>query len=217
MSKIILSAIIFLFSINLSFADETAEVRTFVDKLGNTIIKVADDKKLNINQKREQLIQVIDGVIDANWISKFVLGKNYRTANDEQKEEFRKLYREFMIQTYSPKFTGYKGEKFSITSVVNDGNYYTAQCIFYPQDESPAVNIDFRVKKNTDTSVNKSKFLIFDIVAEGVSLIETQRSEFGAVIARDGLEKFLVDLKDRTEKITAENKKPAPKNKPVKK
>lgn len=209
MLRIILSTIIFLLSANLSFADEAKEVETFINDLGNKIIKIANNKKFNVNQKREQLIKTIDGVIDADWISKFVLGKNYRLASAEQKEQFRKLYREFMINTYSPKFTGYSGETFAISAVTNDGNYYTAKCLFYPKDQAPTINLDFRVRKNTDTSVNKSHFLVFDIVAEGVSLIETQRSEFGAVITKDGLDKFLADLKDRNAKLKAENSKPA--------
>ncbi len=209
MFRIISSVIILLLSANLSFANETKEVEILINDLGNKIIKIADDKKLNINQKRDQLIKTIDAVIDNDWISKFVLGKNYRLANDEQKEQFKKLYHEFMINSYSSKFTGYSGETFSIASVNNDGNYYTAKCFFYNKGNSPAINIDFRVKKNNDTSVNKSNFLIFDIVAEGISLIETQRSEFGAVIAKDGLDKFIIDLKERNAKLKAENNKPA--------
>ncbi|MES2677639.1 MAG: ABC transporter substrate-binding protein [Pseudomonadota bacterium] len=212
MPKIILSALILLFFTNPSFADEAKEVESFVNDLGNKIIKIADDKKLNVNQKRDQLIKTIDGVIDADWVSKFVLGKNYRLANPEQKEQFKKLYREFMINTYSPKFTGYSGEKFTISSITNDGNYYTAKCLFYPKDKAPIVNLDFRVKKNPDTSVNKSNFLVFDIVAEGVSLIETQRSEFGAVITKDGLDKFLADLKERNTKLKAASGKPSKTN-----
>ena len=209
MFRIISSVIILLLSANLSFANETKEVEILINDLGNKIIKIADDKKLNINKKRKQIIKIIDDVIDNDWISKFVLGKNYRLANDEQKEQFKKLYHEFMINSYSSKFTGYSGETFSIASVNNDGNYYTAKCFFYNKGNSPAINIDFRVKKNNDTSVNKSNFLIFDIVAEGISLIETQRSEFGAVIAKDGLDKFIIDLKERNAKLKAENNKPA--------
>jgi phospholipid transport system substrate-binding protein len=203
MKKIIFAVVILLFSTNLSFADDSKDVEAFVNDLGNKIIKIASNKTYNLNQKRDQLIKLVDGVIDADWISKFVLGKNYRTATPEQKDKFKKLYREFMINTYSPKFTGYNGEKFSITSVNSDNNYYTAKCIFYPKD-APNINLDFRVRKAQDNS----SYMIFDIVAEGVSLIETQRSEFASVISQDGMDKFLVDLEERTKKLKAENAKP---------
>jgi hypothetical protein len=46
------------------------------------------------------------------------------------------------------------------------------------------------------------------VIAEGVSLIETQRSEFGTVIAKDGLDKFMDDLQVRIKNLKTENAKP---------
>jgi len=204
MSKIISSIFVFLFFISQSFADETKEVRSFIDALGNKIIAVASDDSLKINQRRDRLTEIIDEVVDTDWIAKFVLGRHYRVATDSQKEKFKKLYHDFMINTYGPKFNGYNGEKFTITSIVNENNYYTTKCIFYPKNSEPDINIDFRVRKNTTS--NQPKFLIFDVVAEGVSLIETQRSEFGAVISKDGLDNFMVDLQERIKKLKTEAK-----------
>jgi phospholipid transport system substrate-binding protein len=206
MSKIISSIFVFLFCISPSFADESKEVRNFVNTLGNKIIAVASDNGLKVNQRRDRLTDIINEVVDTNWISKFVLGKHYRVATDSQKEKFRKLYHDFMVNTYGPKFNGYNGEKFTITSVINDNNYYTAKCIFYPKNGEPDINIDFRVRKNTTS--NKPQFLIFDVVAEGVSLIETQRSEFGTVISKDGLDNFMVDLQERIKKLKNEAVQP---------
>ncbi len=207
MSKIFSSILVLLFFTTSAFADDAKEVQVFVNDLGNQIITIAGDSKLKLSQKREKLITVIDSVVDTDWISKFVLGKHYRSATDAQKEQFKKLYHEFMVNTYSPKFTGYNGEKFSITNISNDNNYYTAKCIFYPKN-SPNINLDFRVRKNSNAGTNQPKYLVFDVVAEGVSLIETQRSEFGTVIAKDGLDKFMADLQVRIKNLKAENAKP---------
>lgn len=207
MKKLKILIILFLLAIpNKVFADDKKDVRKFIDNLGNDIIDIADDKKFTVNQKRDKLINLIDSKVDADWISKFVLGKYYRQADDNQKVQFRKLYREFMINTYSPKFTGYNGEKFEVTDIINEDNYYTAKCLFYPKDRASVINLNFRVKKNTRNS--DPQFLVFDIIAEGVSLIETQRSEFGSVISKDGLDKFLVDLEQRIKKLKIENAKP---------
>ncbi len=205
MAKIISSIFILFFFMNQSFADETKEVENFVNNLGDKIIAVASNNKLKVNQRRDRLTNIIDEVVDTNWISKFVLGKHYRRATNFQREKFKELYHEFMVNTYGPKFNGYNGEKFSITGIINDSSYYTAKCIFYPKD-SANVNLSFRVRKNK--AGNQPKFLIFDIVTEGVSLIETQRSEFGVVVTRDGLDNFMVNLQDRIKKLKAESANP---------
>ncbi|MFT6331835.1 MAG: phospholipid transport system substrate-binding protein [Lentimonas sp.] len=201
--KFSLVALFFCFSVNLAIASEL-EVKNFINDLGNNIIDVANDEKLTLDNKRDQLTEIIDGVIDADWISKFVLGKNFRRATTEQKEEFRVLYREFMINNYSPKFTGYNGEKFTIDAIISNGNYFTVKCLFILKDDAPSISLDFRVRENTKNT-NSNKFLVFDIIAEGISLIETQRSEFGSVISRDGMEKFLKDLRIKNQNL--KNKK----------
>ncbi|MCE3255568.1 MAG: toluene tolerance protein [Rickettsiaceae bacterium] len=195
MKKILSSVLVCLFFANPSFADDIKDVEKFVNDFGNKIIDTAGNSKLSVNQRRDRLVAIIEPVVDTDWIAKFVLGRHYRTATGEQKDQFKKLYREFMINTYSPKFNGYSGEKFSITSVTSDGNYYTAKCLFFPKNDAPTVNVDFRVRKNTEKA--EPKFLVFDIVAEGVSLIETQRSEFGSVITKSGLDGFMKDLQER--------------------
>ena len=43
----------------------------------------------------------------------------------------------------------------------------------------------------------KGKLVILDFIAEGISLIETQRSEFNSAISKNGLDSFLDDLEER--------------------
>jgi phospholipid transport system substrate-binding protein len=164
------------------------EAKKFVEEVGSQIIKTAGDKNLSESKKKEKIITVIDSAIDANWIARFVLGKNYKTISEAQKQSFTKLYRDFMINTYGPKFKNYDGKKFTVNEMVQKNNFLIAKAEFLPKDSNVAISVDFRVKE-TD-----GKFLILDFVTEGISLIETQRSEFNSAIAQKGFDKFLDDL-----------------------
>ncbi len=178
--------------------DQSEQVKTFINDVGNQIINIAADKKLSSEQKKSNIISVIDKSIDADWIARFVLGKNYNTASDSQKESFAKLYREFMINTYGPKFQNYNGRRFEVLSVSKQGNFYIAKSEFLPQDSKTPVDVSFRVKDKN------GKLVILDFVAEGVSLIETQRSEFNSAISQKGMDQFLEDLKVRISKLKAQ-------------
>lgn len=174
------------------------KVRTFVNDIGNRIIKVAGEK-IPENKKKDKIITIIDGVIDYNWIARFVLGKNFKNANEAQRQAFTKLYRDFMINTYGPKFKNYNGRKFEVLNVTEQNGFYVAKSEFLPKDSNVAISVDFRVKEKD------GKLLILDFIAEGVSLIETQRSEFNSAISQNGMDKFLLDLKARVEKLKAGN------------
>ena len=76
-------------------ADKQEEVKKFVEEIGNKIVRIAGEAGVSESKKREKIVSVIDAAIDSDWIAKFVLAKNYKTANETQKTRFLKLYREF--------------------------------------------------------------------------------------------------------------------------
>ena len=186
-----------------SLAQEQAEifeVKTFVEEMGNKIINIAKEKNTSEAKIREKIINEIDIVIDSEWIAKFVLGKNYKNLNDQQKKQFISLYRDFMINTYGPKFKNYNGKKFTVNEVVKQNNFYIAKAEFLPKDSDIAILTDFRVRKKD------GKLYILDFIAEGISLIETQRSEFNATIDSQGIEPFLKNLEEKVKKLKSNKK-----------
>lgn len=180
-------------------------IRAFVQILGDQIIDVAKDKSLSDFQRKQKIINLIDKSTDSKWIARFVLGKNHKTANEEQKKQFMSMYREFMINTYGPKFNSYDGKKFTVNSVEKQSNFYLVKSEFVPKNSDVVIFFDFRVKEN------EGNFSIVDFIAEGVSLIETQRSEFNSSINEEGMDKFLENLKKRIDILRAENGKPSTK------
>ena len=179
---------------------EILEVKTFVEELGNKIINIAKEKNTSEAKIREKIINEIDIVIDSEWIAKFVLGKNYKNLNDQQKKQFISLYRDFMINTYGPKFKNYNGKKFTVNEIVKQNNFYIAKAEFLPKDSDNAILTDFRVRKKD------GKLYILDFIAEGISLIETQRSEFNATIDSQGIEPFLKNLEEKVKKLKSNKK-----------
>ena len=176
-------------------------IRAFVQILGDQIIDVAKDKSLSDFQRKQKIINLIDKSTDSKWIARFVLGKNHKTANEEQKKQFMSMYREFMINTYGPKFNNYDGKKFTVNSVEKQSNFYLVKSEFIPKNSDVVIFFDFRVKEN------EGSFSIVDFIAEGVSLIETQRSEFNSSINEEGMDKFLENLKKRIDILRLENSK----------
>ncbi len=199
MKKITLvSTILFLLFVNSNFAsaqeaEKLTRVKTFVNDIGNRIVKIAANKSLSEKAKKDQIIAEIDIVVDSNWIARFVLGKNYKDFSETQKTQFQNLYRQFMINTYGPKFNNYNGRKFTVLSVEKQKMFYVVKCEFLPVDSNVAISVDFRVKDKD------GKLVILDFVAEGVSLIESQRSEYDSAISQGGIDKFIKDFSKKVD------------------
>ena len=94
---IILSLTSKLFS-NTEESEKLNQVSLFVEKVGNDVVLIAKDKSLSSTKKKEKIVSVIDSAVDSQWIARFVLGKNFKLLNDQQKQNFFKLYRQFMVK-----------------------------------------------------------------------------------------------------------------------
>ena len=102
-----------------------------------------------------------------------------------------------MINTYGPKFKNYNGKSFKVISVDQQSGFYVAKCEFLPKDSNVPIDVQFRVKDRN------GKLVVLDFVTEGISLIETQRSEFNSAISEKGMDKFIVDLAKRVQDLKA--------------
>jgi phospholipid transport system substrate-binding protein len=192
MKKLIL--ILFLFSSNI-FANNISDSRQFIEKIGNAIVTFDD---------REKLISLIDQSIDFKWISRFVLGKNYHNFTEEQKINFTKLYKAFLINSYGPKFNNYKAKSFKIDSIEEKKRYNIVKSTLEIADGTK-ISFSFRIKK----SQSDNQFKIIDIIVEKVSLIQTQRAEFTSVISQNNISYFLdkMDQKVQKQKLSNQNAK----------
>ena len=63
-----------------------------------------------------------------------------------------------------------------------------------PGNGKPPVQVDYRVHPAEDGSLK-----VFDIIVEGVSLITTQRSEFGSVVQNQGIDALIRELTARSQ------------------
>lgn len=165
------------------------EARAYVNELGNKTISIISNTTIPEREKETKLTALFTETLDTEWIAKFVLGRYWRTAQPEQQKRYLALYQKFLINSYVPNFRDYTGEKFVVTAVSETGKdeYLVQTEIIHPG--KPKTRVDYRLRKSA-----QGAYKVYDIIAEGVSLISTQRSEFGSIVARDGMDSLLKKL-----------------------
>ncbi|TNE32790.1 MAG: ABC transporter substrate-binding protein [Alphaproteobacteria bacterium] len=178
----------------LSAADGAALSRQeqLVQTLGNDALTELVQKEITQAQREKKMAKLLDKYFDMDRIAKLSLGKNWRTATDAQKKEYLKLFRQMVIRTYASRFGEYSGEVFEVTGYreLNKRDSLVHSKIV-PEDRAP-VAVDWRLRAGKD-----SDFLVIDVVVEGVSMMQTQRSEFESLISQNGgdFDAFLAALK----------------------
>jgi phospholipid transport system substrate-binding protein len=187
-----------------AFAATTDDVRQFVDGVGQRVIEVIDSKGKSDSQKEEELRQMFLDNVDLEWISNFALGSGLRNATPDQRNRYMKAYKKYMLAIYTQNFSEYTGSKYNITEVRDDGDgqFVVMMQIKTPKPNQPETDAGYRILADKN-----GKFRIIDIIVEGVSLMTTQRSEFGSVMRQSGMEGLIKAMENKAANAASGGKK----------
>ena len=167
----------------------------FIRDLGNQAIAVLRDKANTTFEEREAAFRdVMVTGFDIPTVSRFVLGRHWKTASKQQRKEYRAIFVDFIVRVYASRFDSYGGELFTVRSVIDDesGDKIVRAQIVRPSGGEP-IDVDFRVR--TKKEVSK----VIDVSVEGISMLHTHRVEFSSVVNRKGMDGLLSDLRARVE------------------
>lgn len=153
----------------------------FVQTLGDMAVAALKDKSLDAAGRREKFRELFRTHFDLSTIGRFVIGRSWNAATPEQQEQYRKLFEELVVQTYSEQFSLYAGEGFQVTAVRPEGerDFIVNSLITHP-DGSPSTQVDWRIREKDGRQG------IIDVIVEGISMSVTQRQEYSSVIQRNG-------------------------------
>ncbi|MDP4796129.1 MAG: ABC transporter substrate-binding protein [Rhodospirillales bacterium] len=166
------------------FADDAmaGKAEAFIVKLADEAISKLTDKSIGIEEQEKRFREIVREHIAFNTIARWVLGGHYwRAATEAQQNRYLGLFEDLMVATYAHRFQNYDGEKMTVAStrVVEDGQALVQTTLQRPGADKP-LRVDWRVRE-TD-----GKLRVIDIMVEGLSMAQTQRSEFSAVLRDNG-------------------------------
>jgi len=159
----------------------TADPSSLVASIGAQINQVLADGSLSAPERRQRFHDIIDQRADFPRISCFVLGRYWQGSSASFRQEFSRVFEDYVIQSMISRFTQYSGDSFYVTGARAEGEHSTVvlTTIDYPSG-LPAARVDWRLR---DTP---NGFKIVDVSDSSVSLAQTYRDEFAAVIRHDG-------------------------------
>lgn len=169
-------------------ASTPQEAQHYAQGLGNQALAIIANNERAKEQKRAQLERLFSQSVDIPWIGRFVMGRFWRQATQEQKNRYLRQYEKFLLRHYTERFADYSGGSFTITGVKAEekDEFTVSMTIQSDEPQGEPVLVDYRLRHEA------AGFKIFDIIVEGVSMIATQRSEFSSVAGNRGID-YLID------------------------
>jgi phospholipid transport system substrate-binding protein len=161
----------------------------YIDGLAKQVLMTISQKDLAKEKKQAALDKLFRENVDFDWVAKFVMGRFWRQATDDQKKRYVEAYKAFLIRNYTARFLEYTSGSFKVlgSQALEKGESVVNMEIASEKKGEPPILIDYKVRHG-------SSHKIFDIIVEGVSLLTTQRSEFNSVLNKSGIDGLIAQL-----------------------
>ena len=197
-SFIILSLLIGSTSLAASPNAIAADANVFMSELWTRAVEVLD-KKAPLTERLTRFRQLFHADFDGPGIARFVLGRYWRTASEQEQQEYMKLFEDYVIFVYGTRLSNFNGETFKVRgSRTDESGTVVSTDIISPSGEPP-IKVDWRLV------ADRGAFKINDVIIEGISMMVTQRSEFASIIQRHGgqVGGLLALMREKTNTATA--------------
>lgn len=186
----ILCLFFFLLFISVAFAagTPTEAVRATADK----VLSLLRDGELKSKAKehRQQLREAIYPRFDFVEMARRSLGPHWRDLPPTERKEFVETFRDLLEDAYVDAIESYSGEKIKFKGERRDGEFSQVDTtILGNKGQEYSVNYRLHLKDG--------EWKIYDVVLEGISLVNNYRSQFKRVLTKSSYEDLLHRLKEK--------------------
>lgn len=164
------------------------EAKKFIEDMGAKAIKTLTTKKDKPLEQKKEFEKIFINHFAVKNIATFVLGihANPKRTSVEDKKEFFKLFKKSIADIYTERFKNYTNESFKVTRATESSGKSGIIRVFSEVSRDGASPIDVEWKIFKSYKDDACSFSIADVIVEGFSMSTTQRSEYNAIINREG-------------------------------
>ena len=167
-------------------------VRKTADDVINELKK---DKDIKVGD-RAKIYKLAEEKILPNFdfkrICRLVLGKNWRSMTVDQRNVFQVEFRGLLLRTYAIALSKFRDQTIEFKPLrMKSSDKIVLVKTEITQSGGQPIDVNYALSNST------GKWLVFDIVIEGVSLVTNYRSQFASQVKKNGIEDLLKKLSEK--------------------
>jgi len=172
------------------------EARDLVEQTAEEVIREIGENRAAIKEDPEALLEIVDRIllphVDAERMSRLVLGRYYRRATARQLDTFTREFQRLLVRTYAGPLSDLGNQEIAIVDSRPTGR--EGELLVETEvrgGDLGTVPVAYRL------AVVDGEWKSFDVVVDGISLVNNYRGSFAQKIQRDGLDGLIDTLRDQ--------------------
>ena len=170
-----------------------------VNAFHETLIStMKDGRTLSESGRYARIEPVVHRVFDLPLMSRLAIGASWTTLSPAQQQVAIAAFGAYIAATYADRFDSFSGQRMEVVAQQPSSSGMIVRTRIIKSNGEP-VSVDYAMRQNDGA------WQISDVYLDGtISQLATQRSEFGAILRREGFEGLIATLQ-RKVKLLAGN------------
>lgn len=193
---LILSLCILLLGVSPASADTGAEVRELLRSKIDAVVALLRQKDMDKSLRKDNIMELIKPIFDFRKMAKLSLGrKHWPGLSPEKQEEFSDLFVRKMQDSYIEKLDLYEDEEVVYEEPLIIKRKVHVPINFVSKDDKISMLYKFYRSKELG-------WQIYDVELQGVSVIQTYRTQFNDVLKNGTIDDLMAKL-DKSDEFKA--------------
>jgi phospholipid transport system substrate-binding protein len=190
---------LFLYS-SFALAAMVEDPQRIIRETGDKVLSEVSARKADLEANPELIYPLVEGTVvphfDFRKMSQSALGRFWRDASDTQKEAVTNEFRQLLVRTYASALLGYSGQEIQYLPVqYRQGDNRVMVPTRISSQSAPPIPVNYRL------ALNDARWMVYDVVIDGVSLIANYRSQFANEVRRGGIDGLISSLADMNRNV----------------
>ena len=178
----------------------TDQLRTQIER----VVKILEDPELKKDgrqkDRRTAVRQIANEIFDFSETARRSLARHWAGRTQTERDEFVQLFSDLLERSYISKIELYGGEKIAYAGDSIEGETAIVRTKLMTK-QGTEIPIEYRMLRRGD------KWLVYDVVIEGVSLIANYRTQFNKIITTSSFQELVKKMKTKQDEFLQEEKK----------
>ena len=180
-----------------SQANENPEL--LIESTVQNLLETFTAQKDELADDKQKLFQLVDNIalplFDFQRISKLVLAKNWKKANETQRDEFGEEFKKLLIGTYATALFQYTGNEkmvFKSTKISEKkGRKFATVESEVTLSSGPGIPVNYSMMLSKD-----GDWKIYNMNIAGLNMVTSYRKTYAAAISSQGIDGLIQSMKE---------------------
>jgi phospholipid transport system substrate-binding protein len=178
----------------------TEALRTQIDRVIKTIEDPELKKDSKLKERRVAVRKIAEDIFDYTETAKRSLGRHWQARTPAERKEFVDLFADLLERSYLSKIELYNGQKIAFLGDTVDGDQAVVRTKVVTR-QGTEIPVDYRMYRQGE------RWLVYDVVIEGVSLIANYRNQFNKIIQTSSYQELVKKMKTKQAEFTDDRKR----------